>query len=284
MGVEFILASSVGNMVQGNYIGIDVTGTAALGNGDHGVFLGMFGNTIGGPSSGAGNVISGNHGAGIAIFNCGMPGNQILGNLIGTDASGTEALGNTDGVSFILCSGNTLIDNTVSNNVRGVNFENSSDNQIYNNNFIDNGIQANVYNGSGNVFNMDKPIGGNYWSDLTGPDVDGDGFVDNPYIFSGGQDNLPWVCQDGWENGCLVQQLVAQVKELGLAQGIENSLEATLKAAARALDNHNVVAAINALEAFINEIEAQRGKKISDAVADALIAAAQEIIYLLMAD
>ena len=45
-----------------------------------------------------------------------------------------------------------------------------------------------------------------------------------------------------------------------------------------------VAAAINSLEAFINEIEAQRGNKIPVDDADALIAAAQEIIDLLMAD
>jgi hypothetical protein len=43
------------------------------------------------------------------------------------------------------------------------------------------------------VFNLDKPTGGNYWSDWTSPDADGDGFVDNPYVFTDGQDNLPWV-------------------------------------------------------------------------------------------
>ncbi len=42
-----------------------------------------------------------------------------------------------------------------------------------------------------------------------------------------------------------------------------------------------VAAAINSLEAFINEIEAQRGKKISDAEANALIAIAQQIIDLI---
>jgi len=52
----------------------------------------------------------------------------------------------------------------------------------------------------------------------------------------------------------------------------------------RALDDlnqNNDVAAINSLEAFINEVEAQRGKKISDAEADALIALAKQIIYQL---
>ena len=38
-------------------------------------------------------------------------------------------------------------------------------------------------------------------------------------------------------------------------------------------------AAINQLNAFINQVEAQRGKKITDEDADALISAAQRIIY-----
>jgi hypothetical protein len=71
---------------------------------------------------------------------------------------------------------------------------------------------------------------------------------------------------------------------LNLHKGITNSLEAKLNAALRALEDENEnndIAAINTLEAFINAVEAQRGKKIPEAEADALIAAAQEIIELL---
>jgi len=74
----------------------------------------------------------------------------------------------------------------------------SEDNKIYNNNFISNTTQAYVYGGENNLFNLDPPIGGNYWSDWTTPDSDGDGFVDNPYVFSGGQDLYPWTTQSGW--------------------------------------------------------------------------------------
>ena len=72
---------------------------------------------------------------------------------------------------------------------------------------------------------------------------------------------------------------------LNLQQGIENSLDAKLEAAQQAIDDlneNNDVAAINVLEAFINAVEAQRGNKILEADADALIAAAQGIIDLLL--
>lgn len=93
-------------------------------------------------------------------------------------------------------SGNTVLDNAI----LGINLYNSSGNQIYNNSFIDNITQASVSGGGGNIFNLAAPTGGNFWSNWTGPDTDHDGFVDNPYVFTGGQDNLPWTKQDGWLN------------------------------------------------------------------------------------
>jgi hypothetical protein len=50
-----------------------------------------FGNTIGGTDDGAGNVISGNQSG---VFRKGGGTNQVLGNRIGTDVSGTVDLGN----------------------------------------------------------------------------------------------------------------------------------------------------------------------------------------------
>ena len=59
------------NRVLGNYIGTDVTGTAALGNGADGVLLsGAVNNTIGGTVAGAGNVISGNGRIGVYLSLC----------------------------------------------------------------------------------------------------------------------------------------------------------------------------------------------------------------------
>ncbi|MDA2914238.1 hypothetical protein MYX77_09840 [Acidobacteriia bacterium AH_259_A11_L15] len=82
----------------------------------------------------------------------------------------------------------------------------------------------------------------------------------------------------------LIQQLIGDVVALNLKQGIANSLDSKLEAVLQALDDvneNNDVAAINALQAFINGVEAQRSIHIPEADADALIAAAQQIITLL---
>ncbi len=107
---------SHGTVVQGNFIGTDITGTRALGNdigvdieGASSALIGIEGQdgTTGIPG---GNLISGNLTAGIIInaasANVGgstsIPGashNIVAGNWIGTTASGTQPLGNTgDGV------------------------------------------------------------------------------------------------------------------------------------------------------------------------------------------
>jgi len=86
----------MGNVIQGNYIGTDVTGANALGNGyaingDGNTAAGIYvegggTNIIGGDAPGAGNLISGNV-RGIALYT-GTRGNIIQGNIIGLDAAG----------------------------------------------------------------------------------------------------------------------------------------------------------------------------------------------------
>jgi len=87
-----------GNTVSGNYIGTDLNGTADLGNTIYGVWIlgGAQSNTIGGTSSGAGNVISGNDASGLAISGTGTNSNVVKGNYIGTVADGTSARRNEE--------------------------------------------------------------------------------------------------------------------------------------------------------------------------------------------
>ena len=90
------LISTGGNVVEGNYIGTDASGTIGLGNGSDGIVISVGGNTIGGDQAGAGNLISGNVGAGVLINYNGHFTRQRgrRGNLIGTDKSGTLPIPN----------------------------------------------------------------------------------------------------------------------------------------------------------------------------------------------
>ncbi len=84
----------------------------------------------------------------------------------------------------------------------------------------------------------------------------------------------------------MIQELIATVINLNLQRGISNAIDAKLDTALSILDDMNTnndVAAINSLNAFINAVEAQRGKEISNEEADNLVAAAQAIISKLEA-
>jgi RHS repeat-associated protein len=82
-GVEIDLLPTSNNVVQGNFIGTDVTGNQALGNAYDGVLIyGATGTLIGGTNSGEGNVISANGGYGVDVQS-GASGTVIQGNTIG---------------------------------------------------------------------------------------------------------------------------------------------------------------------------------------------------------
>ncbi|MBT4497741.1 MAG: hypothetical protein HOC74_08470 [Gemmatimonadetes bacterium] len=104
------LSGGGGNVIEGNYIGTDVSGTVALGNGgtggSGGVGVSSPNNTIGGTSPAARNLISGNTTYG--IFISGVAGNVIEGNYIGTDVSGTAALPNVNGVRVQVSAGGLI--------------------------------------------------------------------------------------------------------------------------------------------------------------------------------
>src|SRR5262249_19986261 len=101
-----LLEGNGGDTIQGNYIGTDISGTKALGNGANGVELNGISNvSIGGTTPGARNLISGNVNNGIMIF-----GSTCLveGNYIGNDVSGTRALGDFNGIFMEFASGTEI--------------------------------------------------------------------------------------------------------------------------------------------------------------------------------
>ncbi|MDQ6810141.1 MAG: hypothetical protein M3Z64_12075, partial [Verrucomicrobiota bacterium] len=99
--VNFFGSTGTGNLIQGNYIGINAAGTAGVALSGYGIALTYSSNfIIGGASPGARNVISGNSSGIYIAGNSNTPAanNLIQGNLIGTNAAGTAAVGNGNGI------------------------------------------------------------------------------------------------------------------------------------------------------------------------------------------
>ncbi len=114
-GIE--LSDNGGNVIEGNFIGTNVTGTADMGNALLGVRSQSSSNTIGGTTATARNVISGNDNGGVAITP-GATANLVQGNFIGTNVAGTQAIGNATGVSTEGQSGN-MSSNTIGGTAPG---------------------------------------------------------------------------------------------------------------------------------------------------------------------
>jgi parallel beta-helix repeat protein len=123
--------------------------------------------------------------------------------------SGNTAINNDYGIYLSSSSfNNTLTGNTAnSNNYYGIFLKNSPINNLIYNNYFDN--MNNAWDSGNNIWNITQTpgtniiggswLGGNYWSDYTGEDTNGDGIGDTsvPYNSSGnivnGGDCLPLV-------------------------------------------------------------------------------------------
>ena len=97
-GAGIYVEDTPGVVIEGNKIGTNATGSAALSGGDN--YFGIYidnsdGFQIGGTAAGAGNVISGNYYNGVTIVD--TTGGTIEGNDIGTDATGMFAIPGVNG-------------------------------------------------------------------------------------------------------------------------------------------------------------------------------------------
>lgn len=154
--------------------------------------------------TGNGNTVSGNH-----LTNCNhtFVENNPPPYGIGVGGSNNTIIGNyitgTNGTAIILdtSSNNTIFGNQIANSKIGISAVTrytqggAHDNIIYYNNFINN--VENVYDevvigGPIPISIWDKNAVGNYWSDYTGKDTNGDGVGDTPFVIdTSNQDHYP---------------------------------------------------------------------------------------------
>jgi len=159
----------------------------------------------------AGNNIANNGWDGIRLFwssYTSITENNITNNVFNAislyESSNNNVVGNSMtnshyGIQLLGSRYNSISMNDITNNFYGIGFERSSINEFYHNNFIHNTKQVYVaVAGFGNVWDDGFPSGGNYWSDYTEVDADGDGIGDTPYIIdSSNQDSNPLIHQYG---------------------------------------------------------------------------------------
>ncbi len=108
-----------------------------------------------------------------------------------------------NGIGVAAAPGASIFGNTLRSNAFGVSLLNSSNARVFNNNFDANATQVKASGGTGNVFNLAAPVGGNWFSGYDAPvegcnDYNTDYFCDAAYSMTGAQDQLPWTVRDGW--------------------------------------------------------------------------------------
>jgi CSLREA domain-containing protein len=146
-GIHINGVAASANVIQGNYIGTNAAGNAAIPNFGRGVAVqNAPNNLIGGTVPGSRNLISGNRASGVRVFGGSATNNVIQGNYVGTDSTGQKFVPNSRGLQSR--STGTLIGgpapeaaNTVAGNgIDGIALTNEGSNMV---------VQGNVIYGNG---------------------------------------------------------------------------------------------------------------------------------------
>ncbi len=181
---------------------IVVSGNQVLGGGAEGIHLdGGTGVTV------SSNVVSGESHVGISLsgpVNFTVEANSIRSMPVGLEVSAgvagvvadNNATANGVGVVEDGSSGVVYASNDLYQNANPIDFAPAGVVRVYHNNFVDNGPVdlSGSAAASGSVWDDGYPVGGNYWSSWTGPDLSNgsaqsvpgsDGIVDQPYTVGG---------------------------------------------------------------------------------------------------
>jgi parallel beta-helix repeat protein len=256
-----------GNLIKGNFGGFELS---------HG---------YGDVSTAKNNVISENTmimNTHYGIFLYGAPENQLINNVIANNSNGL-VLDSMFFESYEILSNNNLIkENQINQNSNsGIQIIQSNNNLVYQNTFIDNSIQ--VYSeDSINIWDNGENAG-NFWSDYSGVDENHDGIGDTPYIIDVfNQDMYPLMMTWVPNQSIRIEELIKNIETMNLPRGTEKGLVGKLNDALKFLDKESEKGAIHKLMNFIDQVEAQREKKLTNEHADQLTSEAQIIIGLII--
>jgi|LGVF01.1.fsa_nt_gb parallel beta-helix repeat protein len=169
--------SITGNNASNNSVGISLRGSSN--------------NTI------TGNIANDNNFYGILIVE--SSDNSITGNTVSYNTYGIYPVYPSSRKTYNPYTGETNFSNNEHN---GIDLSNSGNNKIYLNNFMNNleNVHPEI---SGNIWNSTEPLTyqynnttftsymGNFWSDYKGPDADGNGLGDTPYVIDSDEDSHP---------------------------------------------------------------------------------------------